>query len=228
MPRSAASNIKYLLLSLLVVVAIVNLTKTSFEILKSSKRLEELKDDISALENQKTSLETDINYKESEDYIEEQARNALNMKKPNEKVYFNSDTLGAKTSNPDTENQENVSYRIAKYLKNISGLSESTVFDFSESGIGADSKTIVGSTRSFVKANYDIKNGNGRAVWFSGRFLSNENKWLLKAMILWASGESYSMDLYEKTVPKYYTRIKYILSGSEDYAIDMKLWTVFR
>ena len=128
----------------------------------------------------------------------------------------------------DTENQENVSYRIAKYLKNISGLSESTVFDFSESGIGADSKTIVGSTRSFVKANYDIKNGNGRAVWFSGRFLSNENKWLLKAMILWASGESYSMDLYEKTVPKYYTRIKYILSGSEDYAIDMKLWTVFR
>jgi len=107
MPRSAASNIKYLLLSLLVVVAIVNLTKTSFEILKSSKRLEELKDDISALENQKTSLETDINYKESEDYIEEQARNALNMKKPNEKVYFNSDTLGAKTSNPDTENQEN-------------------------------------------------------------------------------------------------------------------------
>ena len=106
MPRSAASHIKYLLLSLLVVVAIINLTRTSFEILNSSKRLEDLKDDIQSLENKKTSLESDIEYKKSDEYVEEQARNALNMKKPNEKLYVNPNQLGAKTTNTDAENKE--------------------------------------------------------------------------------------------------------------------------
>jgi len=90
----------------LVVVAIINLTRTSFEILNSSKRLEDLKDDIQSLENKKTSLESDIEYKKSDEYVEEQARNALNMKKPNEKVYVNPNQLGAKTTNTDAENKE--------------------------------------------------------------------------------------------------------------------------
>jgi len=107
MPRSAASHIKYLLLSLLVVVAIINLTRTSLEILKSSKRLEDLKDDILTLESNKISLESEIEYKQSNEYVEEQARNALNMKKPNEKVYVNPNTLGDKTTVTEAEETEN-------------------------------------------------------------------------------------------------------------------------
>jgi cell division protein FtsB len=78
---------KYLALSALFVLAAINLTKTTLEILKSSKRLDDLQEEVAGLEAEKQTLKDTIRYKETDEYIEEKARNDLNLVKPGEHVY---------------------------------------------------------------------------------------------------------------------------------------------
>ena len=59
----------------------------TLEIVKSSKRLDDVKDDISLLGQQKADLEKSIEYKKSGDFIEKIARNELNLAKSGESVY---------------------------------------------------------------------------------------------------------------------------------------------
>jgi cell division protein DivIC len=81
------AQLKYILLSVLFIIASVNITRTTLEILKSSQRLESLKNEVSELEKDKAVLENNIAYKKTEEYVEEKARNDLNMIKPGEKIY---------------------------------------------------------------------------------------------------------------------------------------------
>lgn len=69
------------------VIAAINFTRTTIEIVKSSKRLDTVKDEISLLEQEKVDLEKSIEYKKSEEFIETTARNELNMAKAGESVY---------------------------------------------------------------------------------------------------------------------------------------------
>lgn len=92
----AQSRIKYLLLSLIFGLATISFLRTTLDIMQSSKRLDEMKADVATLENKKTSLENSINYKKSDEYVEEQARNELNLIKPNEKVFIAPKVLGEK------------------------------------------------------------------------------------------------------------------------------------
>jgi cell division protein FtsB len=78
---------KYIALSVLLVIAAINFTRTTLEIIKSSKRLDNIKDEISLLEQEKADLEKSIEYKKSDDFIEKTARNELNMAKSGESVY---------------------------------------------------------------------------------------------------------------------------------------------
>jgi len=91
---SFPARVKYILLTLLFLFAAVNFARTTANVLRSSKRLDDLKSEISGLEAEKGSLEQDIAYKATDDYVEERARNALNFVKPGEKVYVVPQVLG--------------------------------------------------------------------------------------------------------------------------------------
>lgn len=95
---SVPARLKYIVLSIMFVIASVNLTRTALDILQNSKRLDTLKVEISGLENEKTSLEHDIDYKNSANFIEERARNALNLIKPNEHVFVVPSVLSTSSS----------------------------------------------------------------------------------------------------------------------------------
>lgn len=136
----------------------------------------------------------------------------------------------------DTTNVDKVSYKISKYFVNISGLPDTTIFSAFNRGPGInhiawDNKTIVwdtGNKFSFVKINEEIVNGNGRTVWFNDYTHNNvPTNYLLKATIMWASGERYNMDTYDKSYPKTYTTTKYIMFDEDPYEIEVTVWRVF-
>ena len=97
---SIPARLKYILLTLIFTIATVNFVRTTLDILQSSKRLEDLRAEVSDMDAQKTQLQADLEYKKTRDYIEERARNALNMIKPGEKVYVPTAVLGVATSSP--------------------------------------------------------------------------------------------------------------------------------
>ncbi len=99
---------KYILLSILLILASINFTRTAYDILKSSKRLDDLEEEVSGLDSRKQRLQEEIERKKTPEYVEEKARNELNMIKPGEKiVVFVNDTLGKASSAPsfDTGNK---------------------------------------------------------------------------------------------------------------------------
>ena len=61
--------------------------RTSYEIWQNSKRLEDLQKDVGSLKAEKEDLAKSVAYKGADEFIEAQARNALNMVKPNEQLY---------------------------------------------------------------------------------------------------------------------------------------------
>jgi cell division protein FtsB len=77
---------KYIVISAFFILASINFTKTALDILKSSKRLDDLNSDINTLEAKQANLQKNIEYKKTDAYIEERARNDLNMVKPGEKL----------------------------------------------------------------------------------------------------------------------------------------------
>lgn len=78
---------KYIVLSILFVLASINFTRTALEILENSKRLDSLSQEVEELESEKKEYKNRVAYKKTDEYIEEKARNDLNMIKPGEKVY---------------------------------------------------------------------------------------------------------------------------------------------
>ncbi|NMB70136.1 septum formation initiator family protein [candidate division WWE3 bacterium] len=95
---------KYILLSILLILASINFTRTAYDILKSSKRLDDLEEEVSGLDSRKQRLQQEIERKKTPEYVEEKARNELNMIKPGEKiVVFVNDALGKTSSAPSYE-----------------------------------------------------------------------------------------------------------------------------
>lgn len=97
------SKYKFFLLSILLILAGISFTRTVLEILKSSKRLDATKEEITALEQRKDNLEETIEYKKTDDFIEKTAREELNLVKPGEEVYV----VNGSKSNVSSEIQEN-------------------------------------------------------------------------------------------------------------------------
>ncbi len=63
-----------------------NFTRTTMDIIQTSKRLQNMQQDVSGLETRKRALEQDLRYKKTSRFVEEEARNRLNMIKKGEKV----------------------------------------------------------------------------------------------------------------------------------------------
>lgn len=91
------AQVKYIGLTTLFVIGSFNFVRTTMEIVENSKRLDSLGDEVSTLESKKEGLEQSVAYKNTDDFIEEKARNDLNLIKPGEKVY-----VFPKKSNPST------------------------------------------------------------------------------------------------------------------------------
>jgi len=73
--------------TLILFIVSISLIKSSFQVFKSKNRLDVIKREVAELEMEKEQLEQDIKYKQTEEYVEEKARNNLNLVKPGEKVY---------------------------------------------------------------------------------------------------------------------------------------------
>ena len=99
---SNSARFKYILLSILFVIATVNFTKTTLQILDSSKRLDVIKTEVSDLEIKKTRLTNDLEYKKSDEYIEDSARNQLGLIKPGEKLFIFPSVLGSSQNSSDS------------------------------------------------------------------------------------------------------------------------------
>ena len=82
-----SARLKYVVLTILFTVAAINLTRTTLEIFKSSKRLGDLDAEVSELQKERQQLEESIGYKGTDVYVEERARNDLNLIKPGEHVF---------------------------------------------------------------------------------------------------------------------------------------------
>lgn len=80
-------NLKYLVISGIFVFISISLIRSTLDVLGSSKRLTDSNTELARMESKKTQLERDIEYKKTDEYIEERARNDLNLIKPGEKAY---------------------------------------------------------------------------------------------------------------------------------------------
>lgn len=78
---------KYLFLSVLFIFASVNFTKATLDLFKNKNRIEDVKSEVVALKDKKSVLEESIEYKNTPEFIEESARNDLNLVKPGESVF---------------------------------------------------------------------------------------------------------------------------------------------
>lgn len=81
------AHVKYIGISALFILATINFTKTTIEILENSKRLENISQEVEELKQEKREYENKVAYKKTDEYVEEKARNDLNLIKPGEKVY---------------------------------------------------------------------------------------------------------------------------------------------
>ena len=85
--RSGGRETKYIIGAVILLIISVVFIKSSFDVLKSKERLDEINSELSLLNEEKEKIEKEIEYKQTDEYVEEKARNELNLIKPGEKVY---------------------------------------------------------------------------------------------------------------------------------------------
>ena len=85
--RSGGRETKYIIGAVILLIISVVFIKSSFDVLKSKERLDEINSELSLLNEEKEKIEKEIEYKQTDGYVEEKARNELNLIKPGEKVY---------------------------------------------------------------------------------------------------------------------------------------------
>jgi cell division protein FtsB len=105
---SNLKQFKYVLITAVLFALSIGFIRSTITILKSKERLDVVQKEVAGMERQVKSLNTDIEYKKTDAYIEEKARDDLNMIKPGEQVYVvvdsgknasSSSVLGTKSSN---------------------------------------------------------------------------------------------------------------------------------
>lgn len=111
---SIPANIKYILLSLVFALATINFTRTTLEILKSSQRLEDVNSEVAVLGAKKEQLEKDLQFAKTDEFVEEKARNELNMVKPGEQVFVVSKAVSSGAEVKGVENTVNLPQKASK------------------------------------------------------------------------------------------------------------------
>ncbi|MBU0649698.1 septum formation initiator family protein [Patescibacteria group bacterium] len=86
--------VKYVILSAILVVLSGFFIAATLKVVQRGDRLIEAKAELESLQQQKLALEKEAEYRQSAEFIEEEARNKLNMVKPGEEVYIRPKILG--------------------------------------------------------------------------------------------------------------------------------------
>jgi len=89
-----AKTAKNILFSGLLLILSVSSVVATVNVLKRGGRLLEAKRELEALQQQKADLEREAAYRKSPEFVEQEARNKLNMVKPGEEVYLKPKILG--------------------------------------------------------------------------------------------------------------------------------------
>jgi len=89
-----AKTAKNILFSGLLLILSVSSVVATVNVLKRGGRLIEAKRELEALQQQKADLEQEAAYRKSSEFVEQEARNKLNMVKPGEEVYLKPKILG--------------------------------------------------------------------------------------------------------------------------------------
>ncbi len=89
-------DFKYFVLSIVLLITSIRFLKTTVFILKSNQRFEDLRDEVAELEKERTYINEELEFKKSSEFVEMEARNKLNMLKPNERVYVFDDGVTQK------------------------------------------------------------------------------------------------------------------------------------
>ena len=84
---SKNGKLKYFIGSVLLCILSISFIRSSFDVLKSKDRLDSVDAEVLKLEEKKLHLEKEIAFKKTDGFVEETARNDLNLIKEGEKVY---------------------------------------------------------------------------------------------------------------------------------------------
>lgn len=127
-----------------------------------------------------------------------------------------------------------VSWRIRKYYRNTTGSEPGVFASFHQGGgvnkINLGANTIVQDNNPFggslVKVNSGVENGNGRTVWFAD--YNSGNDALLKAAVMWASGESFMLDAQPQFPGRENAKVHLLVYDRDTYVATITVWNVFR
>jgi cell division protein DivIC len=109
---SKLKQFKYVLFTAILFALSIGFIRSTLSIFKSKERLDSVQKEVAGMEKQVKDLNSDIEYKKTNAYIEEKARNDLNMIKPGEQVYVvvdsgksapSSNVLGTQDTNAKKE-----------------------------------------------------------------------------------------------------------------------------
>lgn len=89
-----AKTAKNFFFSALLLILSVSSVVATVNVLKRGGRLIEAKQELEALQQQKSDLAREAEYRKSPEFVEQEARNKLNMVKPGEEVYLKPKILG--------------------------------------------------------------------------------------------------------------------------------------
>jgi cell division protein FtsB len=81
------NGLKHVIISGILLFLAFGLVKSSYEVWRGGKRLDDLEQEIKGLQAKKAALEEEIRYKQTGEFIEEKARNDLNLVKPGDSVF---------------------------------------------------------------------------------------------------------------------------------------------
>ena len=87
-------RIKSLVISSILLIFTASFVAGTVRVTKKGKRLIDAKKELEALQKQKTDLDKELEYRKSAEFIEQEARNKLNMVKEGEEVYLKPKILG--------------------------------------------------------------------------------------------------------------------------------------
>ena len=80
---------------------------TTRKIVKNSRRLKDVREDVLSLEQEKEQLIQEIKDKETQEYIEKTAREELNLVKPNDEIYIYPEEKDINTIKPTRDRAKN-------------------------------------------------------------------------------------------------------------------------
>lgn len=144
----------------------------------------------------------------------------------------------------DIYNSRNNSHYIAKYFASVNGTypeniasRQFTVFHSSNINLSRDMRDAIqdnGLKFAFARAVSGAYNNHGRAVWINdytrlnhGLAATKGTDQLVKAAVMWASGESYSMDDLPKQPPPVNFKSSILVYDGDLYIFELRIWRAF-